>query len=74
MYRVLRILSDAEVAECRKIAAAAPFVDGRITNPHNTTKQNEQLHYVTAYQKSSQAASPGVRAERANSANSPSRR
>jgi PKHD-type hydroxylase len=54
MYRILRILSDAEIAECRKIAAAAPFVDGRITNPHNTTKQNEQLHDATAYQKSSQ--------------------
>jgi PKHD-type hydroxylase len=54
MYRVLRILSDADVAECRKIAAATPFVDGRITNPHNTTKQNEQLHDATAYQKSSQ--------------------
>jgi PKHD-type hydroxylase len=47
-------LNDAEVAECRKIAAAAPFVDGRITNPHNKTKQNEQLHDAQAYQKSSQ--------------------
>ena len=54
MYRILRILNDAEIAECRKIAASAPFVDGRITNPHNTTKQNEQLHDATAYQKSSQ--------------------
>ena len=54
MYRILKILTDAEVAECRKIAASAPFVDGRITNPHNTTKQNEQLHDAQAYQKSSQ--------------------
>lgn len=54
MYRVLKILSDSEVAECRKIAASAPFVDGRITNPHNKTKQNEQLHDAQAYQKSSQ--------------------
>src|SRR3954464_3633772 len=54
MYRVLKILTDAEIAECRKIAAAAPFVDGRITNPHNKTKQNEQLHDANAYQKSSQ--------------------
>src|SRR3954470_16827286 len=54
MYRVLKILTDAEVAECRKIAAAAPFVDGRITNPHNQTKQNEQLHDAQASQKSSQ--------------------
>jgi len=54
MYRVLQILSDAEVDECRKIAASAPFVDGRITNPHNTAKQNEQLHDQSAYQKSAQ--------------------
>src|SRR5947199_2769954 len=54
MYRILKILSDDEVAEWRKIAASAPFVDGRITNPHNKTKQNEQLHDAQAYQKSSQ--------------------
>ena len=53
MYRVLQILTDGEVEECRKIARAAPFVDGRITNPHNTTKMNEQLHDAAAYQKSS---------------------
>ena len=54
MYRVLQILTDAEVAECRQIAASAPFIDGRITNPHNTAKQNEQLHDPAAYQKSSE--------------------
>jgi PKHD-type hydroxylase len=54
MYRVLRILTDAEIAECRRIAASAPFADGRITNPHNKAKQNEQLHQPEAYQKSSQ--------------------
>ena len=54
MYRVLQILTDAEVEQCRQIAAAAPFVDGRITNPHNTAKANEQLHDAAAYQKSSE--------------------
>jgi PKHD-type hydroxylase len=54
MYRILQLLTDAEITECRKIAATAPFVDGRITNPHNTAKQNEQLHEPQAYQKSSQ--------------------
>ncbi len=54
MYRILQVLTDAEIAECRRIAATAPFVDGRITNPHNTAKQNEQLHEPQAYQKSSQ--------------------
>jgi PKHD-type hydroxylase len=54
MYRILPILNDAEIAECRRIAAATPFVDGRITNPHHTAKQNEQLHDPSAYQKSSE--------------------
>ena len=54
MYRILQLLTDAEVAECKQIAASTQFVDGRITNPHNQAKQNEQLHDATAYQKSSQ--------------------
>ena len=54
MYRILQLLTDAEVAECRRIAASASFVHGRITNPHNKAKQNEQLHEAQAYQKSSQ--------------------
>lgn len=54
MYRVLQLLTDAEIAECRKIAASAQFVHGRITNPHNKAKENEQLHEPQAYQRSSQ--------------------
>ena len=54
MYRVLQILTDAEIAECRRIAASAPFVDGKLSNPHNKAKQNEQLHDPAAYQKSSE--------------------
>jgi PKHD-type hydroxylase len=54
MYRILQLLTDAEVAECRRIATQAQFVHGRITNPHNKAKQNEQLHEPQAYQKSSQ--------------------
>lgn len=54
MFRVLQILNAAEIAECKRIAAAAPFVDGRITNPHNKSKVNEQLHDAEAYKKSSQ--------------------
>jgi PKHD-type hydroxylase len=54
MYRVLQVLNDAEIAECRRIAASTPFVDGRITNPHNLAKENEQLHDPGAYQKSSE--------------------
>ena len=37
--------------ECRRIAASASFVDGRITNPHNTAKQNEQLHEVQDFRR-----------------------
>jgi PKHD-type hydroxylase len=54
MYRVLPILTEAEIAECRRIAAEAKFVDGRISNPHNTAKQNEQLHEAAPYQQSSE--------------------
>jgi PKHD-type hydroxylase len=54
MYRILPLLSQAEIDECRKIAADAPFVHGRITNPHNKAKDNEQLHEQNAYQASSQ--------------------
>ena len=53
MYRVLQVLTGDEIAECRRIAASAPFVDGRISNPHNKAKQNEQLHDAGAYQESS---------------------
>ena len=71
---VLQILTEAEVAECRKIAASAPFVDGRITNPHNKAKQNEQLHDAQRLSEELAAAAPGVRTAARNSANSPSRR
>ncbi len=54
MYRILPILTDEEVAECRRIPASAQFVDGRISNPHNTAKQNEQLHEAAPYQQSSE--------------------
>lgn len=54
MYRVLQLLDPAEIAECKRIAASTPFVDGRISNPHNLAKNNQQLHEPAAYQKSSQ--------------------
>lgn len=54
MYRVLEILTAEEVEQCRRIAASTPFVDGRITNPHNFAKNNEQLHDPAAYQSSAQ--------------------
>ncbi|HEX5238623.1 MAG TPA: Fe2+-dependent dioxygenase [Sphingomicrobium sp.] len=52
MYRIVDILSPAEVEQCRQIAASATFVDGKVSNPHNKAKQNEQLHEQNAYQQS----------------------
>ena len=52
MYRIVDILLPAEVEQCRQIAASAPFVDGKVSNPHNKAKQNEQLHEQSAYQRS----------------------
>jgi PKHD-type hydroxylase len=55
MFREIEeLLAPAQVAELRRIAAASKFVDGRITNPHNTAKQNLQLHEPEPYQRSSQ--------------------
>lgn len=54
MYRVLPLLTPAEVQECKRIAATTKFVDGRITNPHNQTKNNQQLHDQNGQQASAQ--------------------
>lgn len=54
MFRELQILSAAQVAELRTIAASANFVDGRISNPHSKVKQNLQLNDEVAYNRSSQ--------------------
>lgn len=52
MFRLIPVLSAAQIAELRAIAAATPFVDGRITNPHSTVKNNTQLHDPAAYERS----------------------
>lgn len=54
MFKELEVLSAAQVAELRDIAAGANFVDGRISNPHSKVKQNLQLHDEAAYNRSSQ--------------------
>ena len=48
------LLSAGQVEELRRIAGTARFVDGRISNPHSTVKNNLQLNDETAYQRSSQ--------------------
>lgn len=54
MFREIEVLSPSQVSELRQIAAAAKFVDGRISNPHSTVKQNLQLHDEANYKRSSQ--------------------
>lgn len=54
MYRILPLLNAQEIAECRRIAAATQFIDGRASNPHNKAKNNQQLHDPAASQASAQ--------------------
>jgi PKHD-type hydroxylase len=46
------VLTAAELSELHRIADTAPFVDGRITNPHNIAKNNLQLHDPAVVQRS----------------------
>src|SRR4051812_8160371 len=49
------VLTAAELTQLRGLAAGARFVDGRISSPHSTVKNNLQLdHADAAYQASSQ--------------------
>jgi PKHD-type hydroxylase len=48
------LLGSAQLAELNRIAAGARFVDGRISNPHSTVKNNLQLNDEAAYNASSQ--------------------
>jgi PKHD-type hydroxylase len=54
MFREILFLDPPRIAELRRIAASAPFVDGRITNPHSTVKNNLQLHDQQAYTRSAE--------------------
>ena len=48
------VLTPEEVAELKALAAKAQFVDGRISSPHSTVKNNLQIdHADQAYQASS---------------------
>ena len=48
------ILTPAELGELHAIADRATFVDGRISNPHNSAKNNRHLHDAEAGARSSQ--------------------
>lgn len=52
MYKIVEVLRKDEVDECRKVAERASFAHGRVSNPHNQAKDNEQLHEAAAYKES----------------------
>lgn len=54
MFRLIPVLSPEQITTLREIAASAPFVDGRITNPHSTVKNNQQLHDPAACERSAE--------------------
>lgn len=55
MFKKLdQVLSAQQVAELKQIASNAQFVDGKISNPHNKTKNNLHLNDQNAYQRSAQ--------------------
>ena len=43
MYRLFELLNADQVARLRALAQGAAWVDGRISNPTNTGKKNEQI-------------------------------
>ena len=48
-------LSPTELQRLQKIGAESSFLNGRLSNPHNKTKNNEQInHAAPGYQESSQ--------------------
>ena len=53
MFKLVQLLDDGAVAALREIAASGKFVDGKISNPHSTVKNNLQLHDAGAYERSS---------------------
>jgi PKHD-type hydroxylase len=55
------VLTKDEVTRLRQIADEAPFVDGRISNPHNTAKSNMQADMTSQhYAESSKIASAAL--------------
>jgi PKHD-type hydroxylase len=53
MFKLVPLLDDQGIHALREIAAGGKFVDGRISNPHSTIKNNLQLHDAGAYERSS---------------------
>jgi PKHD-type hydroxylase len=61
MFRLIEgVIDQAGLADLRKIAASATFVDGRISNPHSTVKNNLQLHEPATAERASQILAGGL--------------
>lgn len=54
------MLTAAELAALNRIADTAPFVDDKITNPHNKAKNNLQLHDAGIDQRAAQMLSEAL--------------
>jgi PKHD-type hydroxylase len=58
--QITNVLTGAELVELNRMADTAPFVDGKITNPHNKAKNNLQLHDAGVSQRASQILSDAL--------------
>jgi len=55
ILEIPRFLTRLETRRLQRIGAEATFLDGRLSNPHNKTKDNRQIdHSAPGYQESSQ--------------------
>ena len=55
ILEIPKFLSRMELKRLQRIGSEASFVEGRLTNPHNKTKDNQQIdHAAPGYQESSQ--------------------
>ncbi len=55
ILEIPKFLSRMETRRLQRIGAEASFLDGRLSNPHNKTKDNQQIdHAAPGYQESSQ--------------------
>lgn len=48
IHEIADVLAPQEVIRLKEIAAKTKFIDGRISNPHNQTKNNLQADYADA--------------------------
>ncbi|TMJ16370.1 MAG: Fe2+-dependent dioxygenase [Alphaproteobacteria bacterium] len=61
MFKLIEDIVEAPgVAELRKIAAEAKFVDGRVSNPHSKVKNNLQLHEQGVAERAAQILAGGL--------------